>query len=187
MPEREAQTLYVERNLERLPRPLRRLFDRSGLLSAGFLPDMALEIWRGHAQPELRVSQEVALWLECRRRETEGLALRRSYEQNVQSGVWPAQETLLPLFPYQREGMLHLVLRGAGPARRRDGTGQDGAGGGGQRRCCGGWAGPSACWWSHHPRLQGEWEEGIDPPIHAAAVAGASTGRVLERLRRLRA
>ncbi len=27
----------------------------------------------------------------------------------MQSGVWPAQETLLPLFPYQREGMLHLV------------------------------------------------------------------------------
>ena len=109
VPEREAQTLYVERNLERLPRPLRRLFDRSGLLSAGFLPDMALEIWKSHPQPELRVSQEVPLWLECRRRESEGLALRRAYEQNVQSGAWPAQETLLPLFPYQREGMLHLV------------------------------------------------------------------------------
>ena len=109
MPEREAQTLYVERNLERLPRPLRRLFDRSGLLSAGFLPEMALEIWKSHSQPELRVSQEVPHWLECRRRESEGLALRRTYEQNVQSGVWPAQETLLPLFPYQREGMLHLA------------------------------------------------------------------------------
>ena len=109
VPEREAQTLYVERNLDRLPRPLRRLFDRSGLLTAGFLPEMALEIWKSHDQPELRVSQEVPRWLECRRRESEGLALRRAYEQNVQSGVWPAQETLLPLFPYQREGMLHLA------------------------------------------------------------------------------
>ncbi len=27
----------------------------------------------------------------------------------MHSGIWPAQETLVPLFPYQREGMLHLV------------------------------------------------------------------------------
>ncbi len=109
VPDREAQTLCVERNPEHLPRPLRRLFDRDGLLAAGYLPDMALEIWKSQPQPELRISQEVAVWLECRRRESEGLALRRSYEHNVHSGVWPAQETLLPLFPYQREGMLHLV------------------------------------------------------------------------------
>ena len=49
------------------------------------------------------------MWLECRRREAEALALRRTYEHNVHAGVWPPQETLLPLFPYQREGMLHLV------------------------------------------------------------------------------
>jgi hypothetical protein len=36
--------------------------------------------------------------------------LRREYEQNVQSGAWPAHETLVPLFPYQREGMLHLAF-----------------------------------------------------------------------------
>ncbi len=75
----------------------------------GYLPEMGIELWKGHPQPELRVSQEVGMWLERRRRESEGLALRRSYEQNVQSGTWPAQETLLPLFPYQREGMLHLA------------------------------------------------------------------------------
>jgi hypothetical protein len=28
----------------------------------------------------------------------------------VQSGEWPAQETRVPLFPYQREGMLHLAF-----------------------------------------------------------------------------
>ena len=26
----------------------------------------------------------------------------------MQSGEWPAHETSVPLFPYQREGMLHL-------------------------------------------------------------------------------
>ena len=108
-PDRDAQVLRVERNLERLPRPLRRLFDPDGRMVSGYLPEMGIEIWKGYPQPELRVSQEVGQWLECRRRESEAVALRRSYEQNVQSGAWPAQETLLPLFPYQREGMLHLV------------------------------------------------------------------------------
>ncbi len=109
VPDRPRQTLQVERGLERLPRTLRRLFDRDGRLAAGYLPEMALELWKAAPQPELRVSQEVGMWLECRRREAEALALRRTYEHNVHAGVWPAQETLLPLFPYQREGMLHLV------------------------------------------------------------------------------
>ena len=108
-PDRAAQTLRVERNVERLPRPLRKVFDADGRMSVGYLPEMAIELWKGFTQPELRISQEVDFWLECRRRESEGIVLRRTYEQNVQSGIWPAQETLLPLFPYQREGMLHLV------------------------------------------------------------------------------
>ncbi len=111
VPDREAQTLRVEHGLERVPRTLKRLFDKEGRIAGGFLPDMVLELWRQAAQtqPELRVSQEVAQWLECRKREAEAVALRRAYEHNVQSGTWPAQETVLPLFPYQREGMLHLA------------------------------------------------------------------------------
>ena len=109
VPDRAAQTLRVERGLDRLPRSLRRLFDGDGRLSGGYLPEMALEMWKGAAQPELRVSREVGAWLDCRRQEAEAVALRRTYEHNVQSGAWPAQETLAPLFPYQREGMLHLV------------------------------------------------------------------------------
>ena len=105
----ELQTLRVERGLERLPRPLRRLFDDQGRLVPGYLPEMALEIWRTVSQSELRISQEVEPWLECRRRLAEGVTLRRTYEHNVQAGDWPTQETLLPLFPYQREGMLHLA------------------------------------------------------------------------------
>ena len=109
VPDRPAHTLRVERGLERLPRSLRRIFDGDGRLSAGYLPEMALEMWKGAPPPELRVSQEVGRWLNCRRQEAEAVALRRTYEHNVQSGAWPPQETLVPLFPYQREGMLHLV------------------------------------------------------------------------------
>ena len=109
VPDRGAQTLRIERGLEKLPRSLRRIFDGDGRLSGGYLPEMALEVWKSAPQPELRVSQEVGRWLDCRRQEAEAVALRRTYEHNVQAGAWPAQETLVPLFPYQREGMLHLV------------------------------------------------------------------------------
>ncbi len=110
-PDHAAQTLRVERNAEKLPRPLRRLFDPDGRLAPGYLLEMALDQWTEAAktQPQLRASQEVPAWLECKRREREAVALRRAYEQNVQSGLWPTQETRLPLFPYQREGMLHLA------------------------------------------------------------------------------
>src|SRR6185503_16656337 len=49
-------------------------------------------------------------WLEARRRAEERRILRREYEAKVQSGEWPAHETLMPLYPYQREGMLHLAF-----------------------------------------------------------------------------
>ena len=49
-------------------------------------------------------------WLEGRRRAAERKQLRREYELKVQSGEWPAHETKVPLFPYQREGMLHLAF-----------------------------------------------------------------------------
>ena len=58
----------------------------------------------------LRLSQEVDAWLESRRRAAERKRLRREYELKVQSGEWPAHETKVPLFPYQREGMLHLAF-----------------------------------------------------------------------------
>jgi SNF2 family DNA or RNA helicase len=49
-------------------------------------------------------------WLEHRRRSIDRIALRREYEEKVQAGIYPANETLVPLFPYQREGMLHLAF-----------------------------------------------------------------------------
>src|SRR5208283_4424930 len=62
------------------------------------------------AAPGLRLSQELGPWLEQRRQVVERRQLRRDYELKVQSGEWPVQETTVPLFPYQREGMLHLAF-----------------------------------------------------------------------------
>src|SRR5207245_6419759 len=53
---------------------------------------------------------EVASWLENRRHAVERKQLHHEYELKVQSGEWPANETKMPLFPYQREGMLHLAF-----------------------------------------------------------------------------
>jgi superfamily II DNA or RNA helicase len=95
-----------------MPAALRAWFGEDGLLKEG-PPEAAVEELRRLAAadlPDLRVSQELGPWLEARRRLEERKLLRHEYELKVQSGQWPAQETLVPLFPYQREGMLHLAF-----------------------------------------------------------------------------
>jgi hypothetical protein len=107
-----AGTLRVLNGHEPLPRPLRKWFGEDGRLASG-LPETALaalQQLREDSLPQLRISQEIALWLETRRRVEERKQLRHEYELKVQRGEWPAQETKVPLFPYQREGMLHLAF-----------------------------------------------------------------------------
>jgi superfamily II DNA or RNA helicase len=93
-------------------RALQKWFDQDGFLRRGEPEEVvdALKRLAATDLPELRLSQEVDLWLEARRRVEERKRLRREYELKVQSGEWPAHETRVPLFPYQREGMLHLAF-----------------------------------------------------------------------------
>lgn len=107
-----ADTLRVLPGPRPLPRPLARWFTAEGRLRDGS-PEEALAVLeplRATALPELRISQEIPPWLEARRHREEARELRRQYELKVQSGEWPVQETVVPLFPYQREGMLHLAF-----------------------------------------------------------------------------
>ncbi|MGA2748211.1 MAG: DEAD/DEAH box helicase [Verrucomicrobiota bacterium] len=94
-----------------MPIALRRWFGEDGALKEG-PPETAIEELRRLAGevPQLRLSQELEPWLEARRRAVERKQLRREYELKVQSGEWPLHETTVPLFPYQREGMLHLAF-----------------------------------------------------------------------------
>lgn len=101
-----GDTLRVERNLSKLPVPLRPLFDAAGILVAD--PAEALPKLRRSAK--LRVSQDVEPFLENLRRAAERRALRRDYETGVVEGRHPEHVTLHPLYPYQREGMLHLAF-----------------------------------------------------------------------------
>lgn len=110
VPDPSAGTLRVERGLDQLPPRVRPAFTADGLLrdpaGAGQLvADLTL-----HPLPQVRISQDVAPWLDSRRRTSERGRLRRDYEQNVQAGIHPVSETTVPLFPYQREGMLHLAF-----------------------------------------------------------------------------
>jgi ERCC4-related helicase len=99
-------TLRIERNLTHLAPSLRPLFDKAGLL----LGEPAAAIDKLSRNGKIRISQEVAPFLQSRRRAEERLILRRDYETGVINGCHPEHVTLCPLYPYQREGMLHLAF-----------------------------------------------------------------------------
>lgn len=110
--DRAAETLRVLHNQQPLPRAVAKWFGTDGRLTEGD-PERAvaaLRALRDDGLPAIRISQELEPWLENRRRVVEGKQLRHAYELKVQAGEWPAQETTEPLFPYQREGMLHLAF-----------------------------------------------------------------------------
>jgi len=107
-----ADTLRAQHNQKSLPRAVAKWFGVDGRLQTGS-PEGACEALHKLGMedlPQIRISQELGPWLENRRRAQESKDLRRQYELKVQSGEWPAHETLTPLFPYQREGMLHLAF-----------------------------------------------------------------------------
>ena len=104
-----AGSLKVERNRGRLSPSLRRLFDAAGYLD-GVTSEEAVARLGKSKSAALRISQEVEPWLRARRYAEERRLLRRDYEQKVHAGIFPQHETKLPLYPYQREGMLHLAF-----------------------------------------------------------------------------
>ncbi|HVU23125.1 MAG TPA: DEAD/DEAH box helicase [Opitutus sp.] len=110
VPDPERNALLVERNLAALPRPLRRWFDAEGRMPTDSLP--AFQAALGADASAVRLSVTIAPWLESLRLAEEKRQLRRDYEQKVHAGEYPAQETLVPLYPYQRDGMLHLAFTG---------------------------------------------------------------------------
>jgi len=107
-----ADTLRVMNGHGELPRALDKWFGADGTLANGSPENAltALQQLREADFPRIRISQEIEPWLENRRRAAERKQLRHEYELKVQSGEWPAHETSVPLFPYQREGMLHLAF-----------------------------------------------------------------------------
>lgn len=110
VPDPAGGTLRLMGDRAAAPRWLNSQFDAAGLLLPNFPPEDLLARLDREKPAQPRVSQAVAPWLEAAQRAAERKALRREYEQKVHAGEWPPQETLVPLFPYQREGMLHLAF-----------------------------------------------------------------------------
>ncbi len=109
IPDPTCQKLRVEGLNGALPRAFAGIMDDDGFIRLED-PEEALALLRNARIPSLRISQEVAPWLQAQSRAQERKHALREYERKVQSGKWPAQETLAPLYPYQREGMLHLAF-----------------------------------------------------------------------------
>jgi SNF2 family DNA or RNA helicase len=103
-------TLRIENSARELPNALRQFFDSEGILRKESNVEEVVNKLDRLGISQLRVSQEVPRWIEQRRRRAERILLRREYEEKVQAGIFPQQETRVPLFPYQREGMLHLAF-----------------------------------------------------------------------------
>jgi superfamily II DNA or RNA helicase len=94
----------------RLPAGLRWAFNSFGEVNRKMQPEEVLEIAREVRNRSLRISQEVDFWMEKRQRSRERELLRHEYEQKVHNGEFPVHETTHPLYPYQREGALHLAF-----------------------------------------------------------------------------
>jgi hypothetical protein len=111
VPDTASGSLRLTGNWEVVPRPLRAWFDADGSHGNGDSGETLAALERVAADmPQLRLSQELGPWREDCRRALERDQLRHEYEQKVHGGEWPAHETKMPLFPYQREGMLHLAF-----------------------------------------------------------------------------
>ncbi len=102
--------LRIEGAVGLLPRRIRGIVNEEQRLVSED-PEQILESLRRAGVPVLRISQDVGPWLEARRQREERVISLREYERKVHSREWPPHETLLPLYPYQREGMLHLAFK----------------------------------------------------------------------------
>jgi superfamily II DNA or RNA helicase len=111
VPQPGRESLRIEHARRPLPAPLTKLFDRDGVLRSNNDPEDALEQLIRLQLPGLRLSQEIAPWLKQTQRYNERIILQRDYEEKVRAGIYPLHETVVPLFPYQREGMLHLAFK----------------------------------------------------------------------------
>ncbi len=109
---KDLPTFVVRGNPGRLPSKVKGFFDRGGVLTVDVRVEDAFQILGALSGPVLRVSHAIARWLERCALEDQRATLRRDYEQRVVSGTAPGQVTLMPLYPYQRDGMLHLAFKG---------------------------------------------------------------------------
>lgn len=109
---RQEETLTAFGNRKRLPTLARALFNADGVLSPEWDLESAYDLLLSLRGEGFRLSQSIGPQIRRRQQAVERILLRRDYENGVRSGLHPQHETLMPLYPYQREGMLHLAFTG---------------------------------------------------------------------------
>ena len=110
VPDSGTGRLRVERNLAKLPARFRSWFDADGVQRGEFEAAVLVDEILASNLRSVRISQDVRPWLEAAFRERDRILSRRDYETGVAKGIHPEHVTSSPLFPYQREGMLHLAF-----------------------------------------------------------------------------
>jgi hypothetical protein len=108
----DSGTLAIERNFRYCPPSVRQLFTPEGVLKKEHGIEDACRIIESSRSKKIRISRQVHHSIENNRRAQEKIILRREYEQRVHEGIFPQNETNVPLYPYQRDGMLHLAFTG---------------------------------------------------------------------------
>ncbi|MDA0349823.1 MAG: DEAD/DEAH box helicase [Verrucomicrobia bacterium] len=111
IPDTHAKRLKVERNLRLLPPSLRVYFDKEGRQNTDVDMNELVAWLRASSSKKIRLSQTLEPWLNHLEIERDRTENRRDYETGVIDGRHPEHVTLSPLFPYQREGMLHLAFK----------------------------------------------------------------------------
>ena len=105
-------TFIVRGDRSRLPAKVIGFFEKDGVLKTDVSVEDAFRYLAALSGPGLRVSHLIPRWLERCRQQDQRVTLRRDFEQSVVNGNAPGQVTLMPLYPYQRDGMLHLAFTG---------------------------------------------------------------------------
>ncbi len=111
VPDDSVNLLWVERNLAKMPPSLRVYFDADGLQNKGVDSSELVGRLKRSRSRYIRLSQTVEPWLRHQEIDRERKASRRDYETGIITGHHPEHVTLSPLYPYQREGMLHLAFK----------------------------------------------------------------------------
>ncbi len=88
----------------------------------GFLLADSLEGWRAvkravdrlgpSTRPRVRLSGHAGYWLEREQRLRKSEEMRRHFDRDVAAGKRSDNPVLLPLYPYQKQGMRHLAFTG---------------------------------------------------------------------------
>jgi len=93
------------------------LFDENGI-GIGESPVTWTAVERAAAKlsrrlrARIRISRHAEYWLNRERFRLEMKALRKSFERDVAKGKRSGNPVLLPLYPYQQQGMMHLAFTG---------------------------------------------------------------------------